>query len=154
MLHSLGVEIPSVQLPNIVFFDPKEDFLSWVKKQGLRVVDAGAGVGRLCKRLNEVGVPVIGIDANERDNPEFTVHPMDAVTFPYNKGQLVILARPNGGDWIEYTMSVALRKGARVVYVGLEKNYDRDLTIPGLKFTKVVVDAGEDGEEAWEVTHD
>ena len=134
-------------LPDHVFFNPTPAFIAWLDRQKARVIDAGAGVGLLGALRPE---KVVCFDINERENPRCEVYPIDTTTFPYPAGDIVLMARPSGGDWIHETWRRTLERGARVFYAGLAKNYARDLE--GATFKLVLPAAGEDGEELFEIT--
>jgi len=131
------------ELPARVFFEPTEAFLEWADHQDV-IVDCGAGMGRLSELLPRV----ICIDTNRREG-QHEVALIDATMFPFRADHVALIARPSGGDWVHDTFDVALKAGATMCYVGLPKNYERDLS-PWIA-TKLMSNAGLEGEELWEI---
>lgn len=143
-------------VPYSVFFEPRSAFVQWLVehiKRGERVaVDCGAGVGMLGKILLDKGAPTLSIDFLERDSTESPVLIMDATFFEYHDNMTAVVARPSSGDWIRDTFIKALDGDAKVLYVGVERNYDRDLydlEDEGMKYQLAFSNAGEEGEEAF-----
>lgn len=116
-------------LPNLKFFEPKPVFFRELAKLvGDRmVIDCGAGVGHVSKALAGKGIKVRAIDTNLRERPVFDIQREDAVEFPFTDKTLALIARPCGGDWIRETMDNAIATGTQVVYVGVQKNFERDI---------------------------
>ncbi|MEN6549991.1 MAG: hypothetical protein ABFE07_28440 [Armatimonadia bacterium] len=135
-------------LPNLIFFDPRPQFVDWLVgyARGRIVIDAGAGVGRLGAMLLERGARCLSLDLEERDEPESPVIMKDATTFEYSRGTLVVLARPCHGNWIYDTIVRTHECGAEVLYVGKPENVENDLEYPGLERRLVGADAGREGE--------
>lgn len=129
LLASLGSEIGGV-IPDHVFFDPLPCFPEFIKARypNKPVVDVGAGVGRMAKTLADAGIKVLAIDIYERENPEFKVYMMDATEFLYPPQSLPILARPCHGMFVEAAITNILNQVPEMLYVGLEKNFETDLS--------------------------
>lgn len=143
----------NVYSQHIVFFDPTPQFVRRVKKSMMNVVDVGAGAGFLAKKLSAAGIKVLAVDIIERENPMFTVYPLDATTMQYPVGALPIMARPCHNEWIEGAINRAMETVDEFWYVGLEKNFPDDLSELGryqLHFEKYK--AGKDGERVVRVT--
>ena len=130
-------------LPAQIFFEPNVVFSKWIKDFP-KVIDCGAGVGHLGKLYPNV----LGIDICDRDKTESTVLFEDATIFSFPKDSIAIIARPSGGDWINDTVENAWNQGIRIFYIGLPKNYERDLT--DFKATLILECVGEEGEQLWE----
>ncbi len=149
-----GLTPVGFKLGNVKFFEPKPvffDFMS-VNYYGKVIFDVGAGCGHVSKALTDRGHRVIGIDCAYRDTPEFE-HTIiaDATIFPYEKGSVILIARPCHGPFVEQVIVQAeLSECSAVVYVGLERNVDDDLGLMRKPFKKAkVTDVGKDGESIY-----
>lgn len=150
MMAELGCD----PLPNIVFFDPNDTFLCWVRDMVEHggyggVVDVGAGCGHLASKLAKMGLRVLAIDNVERESTIFPVQNLDATTMSYAPTMLPIMARPCHNEWIEDTVKKVFADGVKqFIYVGLEKNFADDLgELMGFKKTFFEWEAGEEGEK-------
>lgn len=126
---TVGFMNPSEPLPNQIFFQPRYDFLRWLANYvgSRQVVDCGAGVGHFASKMDMEGILVTALDIVQREEPEFDILPIDATTFEYRKYGLPIIARPCGGAWIRATIEQALKTAGRIMYIGVERNFERDL---------------------------
>lgn len=143
-------------IPYSLFFEPRPAFIRWLSEQTKQeeriIVDCGAGVGMLGKILLDKGAPTLSIDFIERDETDSPVLIMDATFFNYHDRMIAVVARPSAGDWILDTFIRALDQGAKVLYVGVKRNYDRDLfdlEDEGMAYELAFSNAGEEGEEAF-----
>jgi len=134
-------------LPSQTFFTPTKAFKKWIEAQTLKIVDCGSGQGLLPSLYPE---KIIGIDIMERDSYLGKVYVgMDATRFPFTNSHICLIARPDGSGWIYDCIQNALEAGAMVVYVGVERNYERDLECYEKKL--LVNKAGKEGEQAWQI---
>jgi len=134
-------------LPFQMFFVPTPKFRKWVAVQAKKIIDCGAGVGLLSSFFPD---KVVGIDLHEREVYKGKVYVgMDATTFPFTSDHLALIARPDGSGWMHETTKNALENGAEVVYVGLSKNYERDLE--PYEHSLLIDKAGMEGEQAWQL---
>jgi len=133
-------------LPPNVFFRPTPRFIEWADSLGIPIVDCGAGMGHLSRCL----ASVLCIDTHMREGMEPCVLPMDATRFDhFGPACAALLARPCHGPWVREVFERALDAGSRVFYAGLPRNYADDLS--GCRAVMVMDNAGEDGEELWEI---
>lgn len=150
---------PTTILPNQDFFNPKPDFLKFLKQLvGSKVVvECGAGNGLLTKKMKENNINVLPIDLFERDS-DFIAIKQDATTFKYPKNSVALIARPNRGDWIHSTILQAIFNVSFVVYIGLPEHIDEDvfelssLYHNVLQVAEIYKNAGEDGEIVFKIS--
>jgi len=146
-------------LPNQDFFNPKPDFLKFLKQLvGSKVVvECGAGNGLLTKKMKEININVLPIDLFDRDS-DFLAVKQDATTFKYPKNGIALIARPNRGNWIHDTILQAIYSDSFVVYIGLPEHLDEDVhelatSHPNvLQVAEIYKNAGEDGEVAFKIS--
>ena len=147
-IYALGLLHTSI-LPHQVFFEPTQDFIEWINHQPGRIIDCGCGVGLLSSLFPD---KVFGIDLYERDCPLSKVYyGMCATEFPFNKNDIVLIARPDHSGWHYEVFKNALNNGLKVIYIGLPRNYDSDLY--GTDRKLLVNNAGQEGEQAWQITN-
>lgn len=147
-----GVILRPAGLPNQVFFEPKKEFLAYMKKhfRSWFIYDVGAGMGHVTKALRKAGMKhVRPIDLNFRDGRVVPVAHADGTDYPYKSGSIVMLCRPCHGNFVYDTITRAVERKATVVYVGLTKNVKNDLGDYYRKFKKVAKNVGADGEHIW-----
>lgn len=137
-------------LPHIVFFEPSDDFIAYLKETvpNRKVVDVGAGAGYLSRVLHGHGFKVLAIDILERDDPLYPVAMLDATEMEFPKGVTPIIARPCHSEWIELAINNAMKAADFVLYVGLEHNFSQDLGAITKRFSLTTEPfiAGNDGE--------
>lgn len=117
-------------LGNRIFFDPLPvfiDFLKSLEPKPAGFVDVGAGVGRMSRVMAEHGLKVLAIDICQREETEFPVQSLDALTLTYPANCVPIIARPCHGHWLDFAIERALETAPYVLYVGLPKNVENDL---------------------------
>jgi hypothetical protein len=87
----------------------------------------------------------------ERDGfvPDFL---MDATTFNFPVGSIVILARPNHGFWIERLIDNAIKLNCIVLYIGLQRNLEDDIDYLSHNRELIFKNAGEDKELVFELS--
>lgn len=145
---------PIEKLPNLRFFEPTKAFVPLIRKTAAKrlIIDCGAGVGHITKLLQDNGIRACAIDTTERDDPACEVAPLDAMLFPFNQDMIALIARPCGGSWIRGTFEQAISRGADVIYVGVSRNFERDLT--GIPYTVTLLrkHVGKERETAYLVT--
>ena len=143
--------LSNIVLPNVVFFDPTDEFLSMLPSvigDGC-IIDCGAGGGHATSKILEAGINIVGIDTIERHDAEAPIMQLDSTLFPFQPGMFAMIARPCRGDWIQDTMDNAISRGAKVIYAGLEKHFEEDLYSQS-RFPLFLTDtAGRDGEWAF-----
>ena len=130
-LEMMGnIRSSGIRFPNQRFFTPTQrfwDIISLINPR--RIIDAGAGGGHLqleskyrCKHI-----PWISLDIIPRDGAGHVLL-RDAVCFPYIKGDLVLCCRPDHSGWCSELIDNVRYQGADVVYIGLKRNLDNDIT--------------------------
>jgi len=137
-----------------VFFEPTDVFLTWLADEvGTDVlVEVGIGTGHAFRKFKERGIRCIGIEPrfdviknSDLSNCVFrsTVENTKAVLF----GQYVLFARPSHNDFVQPTVErLALEKPeVKIIYVGLEKNFEIDFDCG---YEVIMKDVGKDGEVA------
>lgn len=147
----LGVNIPTF----CVFFDPRNEFVNWMKEfcGDNTVVDCGCGLGQTVAVLRHAGIKTIGIDIFNSDSPLIPdIQLMNAVHFPFSDNFVAMMCRPCRGDWIHAAIIKAVEGGARFVYVGKEEHYAADLEPLPYKVEKVLTNAGMQNESVWVVS--
>ena len=145
-------------LPDMKFFEPTKAFITWMKKNykpGTVIYDVGAGVGHVSKMLADAGfTKVVAIDTVLRENPEYDITPADASNFPFERGSVVLIARPCHGHFVTNVLGQAFsRYTAAVLYAGLPKNVEADLDDEMHEYEKVLARAGKDGEVVYRRIH-
>lgn len=129
------------------FFEPNKKFLPAIRKLVPRasiVIDCGCGEGQVTKLLNENRINAIGVDlfpledfTNEKEN----IYNLNAEHYPFSEESIPLICRPCPGDWYFNTIDNALKRGSRyVIYVGVSKNYKRDIVSLRKKYQIVLVD--------------
>lgn len=142
-------------LPHLVFFEPTAAFIEYLERiaPNRQVIDVGAGAGFLSRTLADRGFKVLAIDIIDRVDPLYPIHLMDATEFNFPKGILPIMARPCHDDWTQVTIRNALKTTGKIIYVGLTKNFPKDLCdLHGYRKQIQPFVAGKDGELVIEIT--
>jgi len=121
--------LKDIVLPDLDFFQPKEEFLAWLvtRIKGVPVVEVGAGRGALSLALFRKGIQLTAIDLMTRNNPVYPVHQLDAMEFQYADRSIIIMARPCHGDWIAHLIGKVFNVCGCFYYIGLRKNVKTDL---------------------------
>ncbi len=117
-------------LPDHRFFTPLPDFwdsLEVVTPVGVQLVDTGCGRGDLLGEAALAGRILLGIDVAYRSGQNACVKKHNAITYPWGRLTWPMICRPSHDGWAEETVKAAREAGATVLYVGLPKNYYRDL---------------------------
>jgi hypothetical protein len=139
-------------LPSLKFFEPKPNFVKWMKDSFGRknIFDCGCGTGHVAKMLSAAGMKVTAIDSNHRDTEEFDVEIADATVYAYPSGSVVMLARPCHGFFTEAVVEQAAIRGvSAVVYIGKTKSVKDDLRENYRDFKKELTMAGKEHENVW-----
>jgi hypothetical protein len=153
-MSALAYRFAIDRLPNLHFFEPTKQFLTLMKSivRGRLVVDCGAGVGHVTKLLLDNDIRACAIDTTERDQPACAVAPLDATMFPFSQDMVALIARPCSGIWIHETFTQAISRGADMLYVGVERNFERDLVDIPYKVRRLRKNIGKEQESAYLVT--
>lgn len=134
-------------LPAGRFFTPTEEFFAIMQQfEGVRFVDAGCGNGLLAVEARPWDITMVGVDLIVRVGQDPNVIIMDALHMPYNESLWALICRPNHDGWCEDVARKALEAGAKVLYVGLERNVEDDLGDLMFNVETVYTDVGQDGE--------
>lgn len=137
-------------MPCSVFFQPTDEFIHDIcEKAGKRrVIDVGTGTGMFARKLIDAGLNVVPIDivAYENTIPELQI--CDGTTFPYEPGDLVVIARPCRGEWIEDTIAVANSAGAEVIYISKPTNLPLDVHSEAIDVAEQMAKVGMENEVA------
>ena len=149
-----------IVLPGQDFFKPNPDFLKFLKQLvgSKTIVECGAGNGLLTKKMKEIHINVLPIDLFNRDS-NFISLKQDATTFKYTKNSIVLIARPNRGEWIHNTMLQAIKTSSLIIYIGLPTHLSEDVfefanLYPNIvQFTEIYKNAGEDGEVCFKISN-
>jgi hypothetical protein len=145
MLHSDRIE--ALSMPT--FFAPTKTFIDYVLGQSAtRIIDAGAGMGHVARALSDAGHhQVLAIDMYCRAGADPMVERVDATEFRYQPGDLVLIARPCRGVWIDQVIRIATEAGATVLYITKPKNVELDLDAPlQANGTAIPGEIGDEGE--------
>ncbi len=121
--------IETTALLHLVFFEPTDEFIQFLKTfaDGRPIIDVGAGCGLLAKRIHDEGMKVLAIDIIDRTEPVHPVHNLDATAMTFPAGCLPVMARPCHSEWIEETVRNAMQHLTQFIYVGLPRNFGKDL---------------------------
>lgn len=134
------------------FFRPLPDFIPWLLQRfpDQPFIDFGCGLGHLTQELRAAGATCYPVDFFP--SPDAVVPdiiPLAAEFFPLTPGVLPLLARPSGGYWIYDTMEHAIADCGRLLYLGVPRNYDRDLRDLPWNVHCLREPVGEEEEGAW-----
>lgn len=135
-----------------MFFEPRNEFIQWVKEfsDGKLIVDCGCGCANTTATLRMAGVKAIGLDLICPERALIgDIHVIDATDYPFSSDTIGMMCRPNRGDWIHATITKAVESGAKFIYVGKESHYKTDLQPLSYKVQKVMTNAGISNESAW-----
>lgn len=113
------------------WFTPTDEFwklLDRIVPPGVLLVDAGCGMGKLVEESQARGRRMLGIDIMPRDGQTpGIVSIQDAIRYGWSETTWPLICRPSHDGWCYDAAHQARRKGAHVLYVGLPKNYGRDM---------------------------
>lgn len=151
----MSSNIERAVLPSLVFFNPTENCLDWLKSYIKKrpVVDCGSGVGRLSLGLLKRKIKAVPIDICLREDVELSPLLMDVLDFQFALNSVGIIARPCRGCWIHNTIDKVIEKEGEILYIELQKHYDQDLKPLKSKYLlkKVYEDASDDGEYIYSI---
>ncbi len=132
------------------FFEPTEDFVTYMRNFEAPIFDVGAGAGHVTKKLADAGCKVAAIDMHRHAKQVTNVHMADGTDFPYTPDSVVMLCRPCHGAFVEQVIEQATKCGVGVIlYVGLERNVEEDLGDLYPLFKVVATEVGKEGELIW-----
>lgn len=134
------------------FFTPTHGF--WEKMEAYRdqvIVEFGAGRGDTLAEAKEKGFRWTGCDLadNSIETTMRGVHTISALRFPLAAGMVAIACRPDHSGWCGPALERALEQGCVAIYVGLEKNAERDLGDLYDHHDELIPDMGDEGEHMW-----
>lgn len=136
------------------FFTPLSKFWSSIAKVSGEsvIVEFGSGKGDIVSEGRELGLKISGCDLNA-GHAEMVkgVHRMNAVRFPLQTGIVAIACRPDHSGWVEMALTRALDEGCIAIYVGLNKNVERDLfyLLKSKHRRDVINNVGKENERMW-----
>lgn len=134
------------------FFTPLPAFYAWAQNNLKRshVFDVGGGEGHIADALAVRGIRITSLDLFIPDLLAGNAMYADGTIFPYPPGTTVMMCRPCHGLFPEMVVSRAVHCGAaQIIYVGLTKNFKKDLGKYHKNFQVVLEAAGENDEKVW-----
>lgn len=145
-------------LPGIDFFTPNQKLIDYFKENHAKdkMVEVGCGRGLFLSLMIKNDLSVIGIDIFARSNMlpvynNFVI--MDALTFNYNQSDVILLARPCHGHFIDMLFSKVFQyEDKEVYYIGLERNLYQDIDTDLYKYELVLEDVGSEDEILLKIT--
>lgn len=145
------VALMGTTLPSHAFFTPEEPFwqmmTAYAIKHGIEIVDCGCGIGLTVKEAEVRGIPLRGVDLAKRHGQHPKVEQLDATMLSWNAKKWPLICRPDGSGWCHDVILNARQQGASTIYVGVSRNYERDLSM--FRTTRLPGVYGEEGERAW-----
>lgn len=144
----VNINIPTFS----VFFDPRNEFVDWMKKfcGDKTVIDCGCGLGHTVAVLRHAGIKAEGVDLCKATTSLIQdIHIANAACFHFTPNHVAIMTRPCRGDWIHATIIKAVESGVDFVYVGKEEHYETDLALLPYNVQKVLTNAGIQNESVW-----
>lgn len=146
-------------LPYGVFFKGNSKFLEQVSQWNNPLIEMGSGTGYNIKLMKDHGnlgdfdhlKHCRGFDINYRDEYDHDVQYADATDCPfYHKTFTIMVCRPDHSGWFGelYEQFQSGEKDCkRLVYVGLERNFDQDLPYRAIHDAAgCIKDVGSEGE--------
>ena len=138
--------------PNCVqHFHPEVHFMDWLVTyvSGRFVIEVGAGMCDFTKTMHRFAIKAMAIEPRATDEVR-----MECASFLMPKcvqragilkdtPALVVVARPDHSGWFGELPDL-LHADSELLYIGLPRNFDRDLG--GLKYKTCYQEAGADGE--------
>lgn len=144
------VALMGTTLPSHTFFTPEEPFWRMLKAytdHGIEVTDCGCGVGLTLKEAEQRDIPLRGVDLANRKGQHAKVEQLDATMLSWGPLRWPLICRPDGSGWCHDVIVNARQQGACAIYVGVSRNYERDLSM--FRTTRLPGVFGEEGERAW-----
>ncbi len=137
------------------FFVPNPSFVRWFIKTYSRktVIEAGAGRGLFSSKLIQK-MAISAYDIATRDGQFKHVIPyVDCTTLPLTSDSIVIVARPNHGDFTHGLFANCVKQNVEeILYIGLEKNFDDDIDSELYQYDIIKKNVGEDNEMLLKIT--
>jgi hypothetical protein len=146
------VSLPGILLSNVKFFEPKSSFYDYMKVNHYyhKIYDVGAGVGHVTVGLRDLGMTVVALDMNRRDDPECTLLLANAMSYDYTAKSVLLFCRPCHGYFVESSIQQGIAREAKAfLYAGLPKNVDYDLGTWRRNFTSIKRNVGVEGESLY-----
>lgn len=110
----------------------------------LTFMDCGCGTGALISEALDHGIKLVGCDLMPREGQSSQVLQLDATRLRWTPNHWPLICRPDHDGWAAEVISNAAEQGARAIYVGLPRNYSRDVAGLGMRVLQRKV--GRDGE--------
>ncbi len=129
------------------FFVPTEEFWTRFKRfvdAGITFIECGCADGYLLDMAGERGIQMTGIELFPRESTSVRVAPGDACNLTWSHTQWPLICRPDHSGWISDVFNACKSVGACALYVGLSRNYTRDIL--GHHARKIASKVGKDGE--------
>lgn len=121
-------------MSRMLFFDPRDEFLTWLKlyAEGRPVFDVGCGTGRLVERMWALNIKAMGVDKNadliEDPNTRRLTLLADAVSCKTLRDHpgLVLFCRPSHTGWVSDAL-YNLHPDSEAIYISKPGNQHVDL---------------------------
>ena len=143
-----------ITLPSHAFFTPTELFwkhLISAVPPNTQLIECGAGLGTLIEPAKARGINLHACDLSYREGQHKDVSQIDALALRWSYRLWPFVCRPDHSGWCLDLALNALTQGACFIYVGLEKNFQQDVSeIPKhYRRSKRRGAVGEEGERMW-----
>lgn len=137
-------------LPEGRFFVPTQVFWDYMKTlTGISIIECGAGNGALIAEAEQHGLAFMANDICRRPDQDRRVQQMDATGLDWSERRWPLICRPSHDGWANEVADRAQTQGAYTLWVGLPRNFEKDLACYGPK-CKLFRDAvGQDGERLY-----
>lgn len=138
-----------LELPSQRFFTPTDAFWHFIgiHHQKVELIECGSGTGYVLEEAARRGLRLRGVDLASRLGQSSIVEKLDATQLPWSPTCWPIICRPDHSGWATEVLRKARASHASGWYVGLSRNYTRDLE--GLRTQRQVGTFGEDGEKLY-----
>jgi hypothetical protein len=137
-------------LPEGRFFTPKPAFWDYLKTlRGIRIIECGAGSGDLISEAEQHGLAITANDICRRPGQDPRVRSDDATALDWSPTLWPLICRPSHDGWANEVADRAQTQGSYTLWVGLPRNFEKDLSCYGPKCKLFRDDVGEDGERLY-----
>lgn len=120
-----------MDLGPLTFYTPTENIwghLKLIHNLGVRFTECGSGMGTFLDEANKRGLVDKGVDINTRKGQSKLIITANACNLMWSPTHWPIICRPDHSGWANVVTEKALSEGARVLWIGLGRNFDRDLS--------------------------